>query len=774
MSPLKLYLVVYNLASAAGWAYVLYLCFNSYAAGESASELWVKLNDPLTIVQTGALMEIVHSLVGFVPSPVFTVAMQVSSRILLVWGITRPYIAAQNHWSLYQMAISWGLVEVPRYLFYVRAQFAGEMPYLLFWLRYSLFMVLYPTGISGEWMQMLFSLKDSESLSPVWYRSCLLIMYVLYALAGPFMIMNMWGNRKSSFKKRSAGKVPPRPASGLQWPVTNPKKNERSSSKTNKTIFSVAMGAADKDSQAVLDKVKNWRYGYAKNVENTLKVSLDDPKKALAMATAGLSEARKQFTIVKGGKEVTLEEALNNSKDDGTFVTGMIKGGASKLSAPTLEVPYGGKDPTQPYYKFKKNKDVLSNADLLTQIDKWAQYGTIEPDCAAQIKAVVLNQNKWLDLSDKYFVLLGATSAMGPLEILLKYGANIIAVDIDRGMVWKTLITKVRNSSGTIYFPIQTAKAAGKKQADMTDEELFKCSGANLFEQTPELCTWVKSVCPDKQVNVGNYTYLDGELHVRLSIACDCIIDTLCSTRKSTSVSFLCTPTDCHVIPQEAYEAMKDNLKRYPWWMRLISALPGASLTPNAVKPVVAGSKTYYYVDGLSIAQGPNYALAKRMQHWRAIIALHNGHTVSSNIAPSTATASVVSNALFAAAYGGFHLFKPLEVMFQETSNAVMGALLIHDVVNPKAVANPQVGKFTNPYELFKTGSFHGGVWRCGFKLDSIGEVAVMSYFASKFWLTGLASMGVISSVTYWLCTGVPSTYTALYTFSEYLQGVLA
>lgn len=146
MSPLKLYLVVYNLASAAGWAYVLYLCFNSYAAGESASELWVKLNDPLTIVQTGALMEIVHSLVGFVPSPVFTVAMQVSSRILLVWGITRPYIAAQNHWSLYQMAISWGLVEVPRYLFYVRAQFAGEMPYLLFWLRYSLFMVLYPTG----------------------------------------------------------------------------------------------------------------------------------------------------------------------------------------------------------------------------------------------------------------------------------------------------------------------------------------------------------------------------------------------------------------------------------------------------------------------------------------------------------------------------------------------------------------------------------------------------------------------------------------------------
>jgi len=34
------------------------------------------------------------------------------------------------------------------------------------------------------------------------------------------------------------------------------------------------------------------------------------------------------------------------------------------------------------------------------------------------------------------------------------------------------------------------------------------------------------------------------------------------------------------------------------------------------------------------------------------------GHTISSNIAPSTATASVVHNAQFAAAYGGMHLFK--------------------------------------------------------------------------------------------------------------------
>lgn len=38
---------------------------------------------------------------------------------------------------------------------------------------------------------------------------------------------------------------------------------------------------------------------------------------------------------------------------------------------------------------------------------------------------------------------------------------------------------------------------------------------------------------------------------------------------------------------------------------------------------------------------------------------------MSSNIAPSTATVSVVHNAQFAAAYGGFPFFKPFEVAFQ-------------------------------------------------------------------------------------------------------------
>ena len=71
----------------------------------------------------------------------------------------------------------------------------------------------------------------------------------------------------------------------------------------------------------------------------------------------------------------------------------------------------------------------------------------------------------------------------------------------------------------------------------------------------------------------------------------------------------------------------------------------GRFLRKNALKPLkAADGASISLVDGLSVAQGPNYALAKRLQHWRAVVAFEAGQTVSSNIAPSTATLSVVSN----------------------------------------------------------------------------------------------------------------------------------
>jgi hypothetical protein len=73
---------------------------------------------------------------------------------------------------------------------------------------------------------------------------------------------------------------------------------------------------------------------------------------------------------------------------------------------------------------------------------------------------------------------------------------------------------------------------------------------------------------------------------------------------------------------------------------------------------------------------------------------------VSINIAPATATASVTNNKQFALAYGGMHVFKPMEIFYQEVSNAVMGMLMIYDISCKDSPANPTF-QLDNPQVYF-------------------------------------------------------------------------
>ena len=255
---------------------------------------------------------------------------------------------------------------------------------------------------------------------------------------------------------------------------------------------------------------------------------------------------------------------------------------------------------------------------------------------------------------------------------------------------------------------------------------------------------------------------------MQLALACDGIMRRLCAARKDTALAFLCTPTDNHVIPAAAWAGAKDSLaRRAPAWARLLAPVLG--LRGNAAPPIEQddGGADVHIVDGLVVAQGPNYALAKRLQHWRAVLAHSEGHVVCSNVAPSTATKSVVHNAQFAAAYGGMHCFQPMEVMYQETSNAVMGALLIHDTQNPAAAANPAsaAGRaLANPMALFSVGGFHGGVWRCAYRINDIGVPSVLAYYCATQGPLLAAGGAALAVGAHWLAVGtcLPAAVMAL------------
>jgi very-long-chain (3R)-3-hydroxyacyl-CoA dehydratase len=164
---------------------------------------------------------------------------------------------------------------------------------------------------------------------------------------------------------------------------------------------------------------------------------------------------------------------------------------------------------------------------------------------------------------------------------------------------------------------------------------------------------------------------------------------------------------------------------------------------------MAANGEQFYVCDAIVTDQGPNYILAKRLQHWRAMVVRANAAArsttglqavVSSNVAPSTATLSVVSNKSFALAYQGMHHFRPVEVFQQETSSAVMALLLIHDVCNDHSAANPAT-PLRHPLTLFTATSFHGGAWRCAYKFGSIGAGSVLAAIATNYVTKGYLAL---------------------------------
>lgn len=77
-----------------------------------------------------------------------TTAIQIASRLLILWAVLYMYPAVKVHENFNKMMfVSWCLADITRYLYYLINIFM-KPPRLLTILRYNLFLILYPTGIT--------------------------------------------------------------------------------------------------------------------------------------------------------------------------------------------------------------------------------------------------------------------------------------------------------------------------------------------------------------------------------------------------------------------------------------------------------------------------------------------------------------------------------------------------------------------------------------------------------------------------------------------------
>ena len=326
---------------------------------------------------------------------------------------------------------------------------------------------------------------------------------------------------------------------------------------------------------------------------------------------------------------------------------------------------------------------------------------------------------------------------MGPTRSLLRWGASVHAIDLPRPDLWQRLIATTRSTAGSLRVPVQLDRdghppfvIGGLVHPD-DDSTVASKAGGDLLQRMPELRTWLDEI--EQPFVLGTYAYAHGATHVLLSMASDAIVVDLLARRDDITLAYLATPTDVFMVPMEAVEE-----SRRRWDARGISGLLQSPLRlvnkfePNYPTTYVSDDGVEFGInDSLVPQQGPNYALAKRLQRWRALVARSAGTPVSLNLAPATRTQSVIRNRALAAAYAGAGRFG-VEIFDPATSTTLMAALLVHDLRNPAAAANPAT-TLANPMDLFAASANHGGLWRVAYSPRSVlGVAAILGMFESR------------------------------------------
>jgi hypothetical protein len=466
----------------------------------------------------------------------------------------------------------------------------------------------------------------------------------------------------------------------------------RSTQTTARAVFADATRSVAPEVASAIERSGNWHKDYVRHLGEIERVSASSAKAATIVATEGLHALHERMVFARDGEEVELAHALDRWQQP-TFGTTTVAGEGEQPSG--LAIPYRGGE--------------LTGDALHRQLDLWVARGVIEPSCADALRLVAA-QPEWLDARDITVALVGAAAEMSPLPALLRWGATVAAVDLPAPAVWDGITSAARAGSGRVVAPTTDSPAPG----------------ADLLAQLPEIRSWLIGL--ETPLVLGNYAYADGAMFVRVAAAADALTASLVSGGTARALGYLASPTDVFAGPASIVDAARDSggIKRRG---RVIGtplrAVTGGRMFTPSYQVVVDSDEGQRFglADSVVPQQGPNYALAKRLQRWRAVVARESIVT-SANVAPATKTKSVMKNRMLAAAYNGAGSFG-VEVFETPTSSTLMAALLLHDLRNPVAAAHPDM-TLSHPLELFSDQAAHGGLWRLPWEPRSVLPLAAI------------------------------------------------
>ena len=222
--------------------------------------------------------------------------------------------------------------------------------------------------------------------------------------------------------------------------------------------------------------------------------------------------------------------------------------------------------------------------------------------------------------------------------------------------MWEHIGKLSREGAGTVRMPLAADGSPG----------------VDLLSMLPETRAWLEHVARAEELVLGMHAYADGGDHVRATGAFDALATDVLQRRPSAALAFLATPTDAFVVPEQV--VARSHAAYSERRVRRILQAPAKGLSGKRLFAAAYGDGVPV-ADALVKQQGPNYAIAKRLQRWRGIVTNADGGRVSFNVAPPTWTRSVTKNRLLAAAYAGARHFG-VEIFEPSTTRVLMAAML--------------------------------------------------------------------------------------------------
>ncbi len=198
---------------------------------------------------------------------------------------------------------------------------------------------------------------------------------------------------------------------GIQFPLDD--SGKRSTAPVGRRILAAALHGLDADAAEHCLVERDWRHAYPRHLHRLVELQAAKPQATVASCRAGLDAAWRELVYLRDGQPLALREAM--ATPDGAPLQTLRLRGAQGGAPARWEVPYKGRR--------------LSGDALARRIDAWAAAGVIEAS-NAQALHLARTHPGWFDLSDRHLVLLGAGSEAGPLEWLVQWRANVVAIDL--------------------------------------------------------------------------------------------------------------------------------------------------------------------------------------------------------------------------------------------------------------------------------------------------------------------------------------------------------